>query len=59
MIYIIIFFMILVYLLLFGWFRLVLDLFIFCLFGLIYKEDRHVALRAQTAVNATWRDCAR
>ena len=28
---------------------------VFCQFLLIYKEDRHVALTARSAVNATWR----
>ena len=31
------------------------DLFIFCHFWLMCKEDRHVVLTAQSAVNATWR----
>ena len=36
--------------------ELILDIFCFCLpFLLIYKEDRHVALKAQSAVKATWR----
>ena len=40
---------------LYMWFQLILDLFIFYDFLLIYKEDRHVALTAQSAVNVTWR----
>ena len=34
---------------------LILDIFTFLKFLLIYKEDRHVALPARSAVNTMWR----
>ena len=37
------------------WFILISDPFLFHHFLLIYKEDRHAALTARSAVNATWR----
>ena len=36
-------------------FKLILGVSVFYHFLSIYKEDRHVALTAQSAVNATWR----